>query len=247
MSKSFGEQRARKDHLLRSGGLGGEIADLRADVEEGMDNNEARAGFPELDWIDGTPPAAAGGTVVLKGRNLLQGQTFDSLTLGAGTSELIFTAVKPGDSGFKVLLTDTGSISAAFANGLLTVGHDAGVSTADAVATAINVAATNVGQIRCVSGGVGTAIVPSTDSVDGDALVGGVGDHAGNKVEVSGVEALPLHATGTSPAATWADDAISVVVPDLTAEGDARAASDIVATRIQSNGVQSAPISSVLG
>lgn len=245
-SKSFGNQAAAKPHLVRgSGGLAGEVADLRNDAEEGFQANEARTGFPELDWLDGAGPAALGSDVVLRGRNLLQGQTFDSLTLGTGTSELVFTALKPGDSGWKVKMTDTGALTVSFAAGVLTITFNGGVTTADALATAVNAEATNVGKIRCVSGGVGTTLVATTATA-GDPLAGGAGDFAGNKVEVGGVEALPTHATGTGPAATWADGVITATVPDLTAEAVPLAAADVVALRVQSNGVQSDQLSDAL-
>lgn len=245
-SKAFGAQKAAKPHLVRgSGGVAGEVSDLRGDAEVGFQNSEAREGYPELDWIDGAGPAAAGSNVVLRGRALLQGQTFDSLTLGTGTSELIFTNLKPGKSGWKVKLTDTGSLTVTFAAGVLTITIDGGSTTAAAVATAVNAEATNVGKIRCVSGGTGTALVETT-AADGDLLTGGAGDFAGNKVEVGGVEALPVHATGTSPAATWADLTISVTVPNLTAESVPLAAADVVALRVQSDGIQTAPLSDAL-
>jgi hypothetical protein len=60
-SKAFGSQRAAKAHLVRgSGGLAGEIGDLRADVEEGFQNLEERAGFPELDYVDGPGRSISG-------------------------------------------------------------------------------------------------------------------------------------------------------------------------------------------
>ena len=99
-SRAFGSQRAYKQHLtLGKGGLAGEITDLRNDVEEGFQNFEKRASFPEISYIDGTGPAAAGGDMILKGTNLLQGQTFDALTLWEGTSAVVITCLTPGDSG----------------------------------------------------------------------------------------------------------------------------------------------------
>ena len=242
-SKAFGSEKAAKPHLTQGkGGVAGEVDDLRKDVEDGFLTTEARTGFPELDWIDGTGPSASGGTVILKGRNLLQGQTFDSITFGTGTSELVFTAMRPGDSGYKILLQDTGSLTVGFSGDTLTVTYDGGTSTADAIATAVNAEATNVGVIRCVSGGTGTTIVASTDQTNGDAMTGGTGDHPGNNLEVAGAACAPLHATGTSPAATWADGEISITVPSLTG----RAAADVVALRVQSNGIWTQALSDAL-
>lgn len=244
-SKSFGTQRAYKQHLtLGKGGLAGEIGDLRSDVEEGFQNNEQKAGFPSLDWVDGGAFAAAGGTAVLKGAALLQDQTFDTLQLTEGSAQLDLHPLKPGDSGITVeVIAGTGSLAVAYANKKLTVTLASGGSTDDAIATAINGASSQAkGHVRAVSAGGGsfTAAVAET------AMAGGNGYYAGNAVKVSGVEALPLHATGTSPAATWTDTQISVTVPDLTAETDARAADDIAAVSVMSDGVKSSELAVVL-
>lgn len=117
-SKSFGSERAFKAHLLQAGGLAGEVRDLRGDVEEGFQNNEARASFPHLDWLDDTTGAllAAGGPIKLLGRNLWQDQTFDTVTLGTGTAGVIFTMLKPGESNtyVKIVQGAGGSATAAF-------------------------------------------------------------------------------------------------------------------------------------
>jgi hypothetical protein len=106
-SKSFGAQQDVIAHLTEGKqGIPGELWDLRLDVEQGFKNNEARLGFPELDWLDGAEPADTATAVVLRGRKLNQGQTFDTLTLAAGAAagagKLIITTMKPGDSGIKV-------------------------------------------------------------------------------------------------------------------------------------------------
>ena len=115
-SKSFGTQHEKVAHLTQGKqGLPGEIYELRLDVEQGFENNEARVGFPELDWLVGSEPAAAGATVVFRGRNLNQGQTFDTLTLSSSTAQLLITAMKPGDSGIKVkVLAASGAASVAY-------------------------------------------------------------------------------------------------------------------------------------
>jgi len=117
-SKSFGAERAFRQHILMGHGLAREVVDLRADVEEGFQNNEARASFPHLDWLDATTGVllAAGGPIKLLGRNLWQDQTFDTLTLGTGTAGVIFTMLKPGDSNtfVKIVQGAGGSATAAF-------------------------------------------------------------------------------------------------------------------------------------
>lgn len=205
---------------------------LEAERIAGNLSYDFSASTPKVEWIDGGAPAALGGTMIIKGSDLLQGQTFDELVHGVGTSSLTFAPMKPGASNLKVKITDTGSVTAALASGVLSIGYDAGVSDADAIATAVNAAASCTGIIRCVSGGAGTTIAELAETT----LSGGEGAYTDNKVTVSGVECLPLHATGTSPAATWADGQISVTVPDLTAETDARAAGDIARVAVESDG-----------
>ena len=213
-SKAFGSQRAAKAHLVRgTGGLSGEIVDLRADVEEGFQNLEERAGYPELDYVDGAGPAAAGGDMVLVGRNLLQGQSFDTITLTEGAASLQLWPVKPGDSGITVVMTvGAGGLVVTYnpATKVLTIELAAAGSSDDAVATAINAnAAQTDGHIRATSaaGGNFTAAQAS------QAMTGGVGDYAGNVVMVAGKEALPKNAAGTTSAAVWTDTQVDVTVP----------------------------------
>jgi hypothetical protein len=201
------------------------------------------SGLPELDWLDSTI-AAAGSTGVLRGRNLLQGQTFDTVRFGTGTSQLDFTAMKPGVSGFSVVIVaGAGALSAVIAGSLLTVTLAVGGNTADEVATEVNKALPNTckGVIRCVSGGAGAAAAHTVV-----VMAGGAGLYSGNKVLVSGAESLPLHATGTTPAATWEDTVISVTVPALTGLSPARAAGDAAALQVQSNGLTTHQVTAIL-
>jgi len=221
--------------------MGKEIRDLRADVEEGFQNNEAKAGFPALDWLDVTTGAllAAGGDIKILGRNLLQSQTFDTLTLGLTTAGVVVTCLKPGDSGFSMkIVQGAGALSAAFASGLLTVTLAAAGSTATQVVAAINALPACIGVIfaAVLSGGGGTVLVAAET-----ALAGGAGFYAGNKILVSGVEALPKHA-----ASSWSNTAIIVTVPALTGETPARAAGDIVNVVVESDGIFSEALSGVL-
>jgi len=216
-SKAFGSQRARKAHLLLgTGGLSGEISDLRNDVEEGMQNFEGRVGFPEIDYIDGAGPAAAGGDMVIVGRNLLQGQTWDNLTLWAGTSAVSITALTPGDSPFTIEITDGATAGSEVVTKTLNafvIQIEVGVSTANQIATAINAnGADSDGYLRAASGGTGT-----TNAVAAAApMTGGVGDFDGNVVRVGGFVCLPANTPGTAGIATWINAGITVTVPALS-------------------------------
>lgn len=247
-SKTFGPETARRPHLVTpgKGGVAGEVADLRMDVETAIEKLELRTGQPELDWLDITGGAllAAGGDIVLEGRNLLQGQTFATLTLGTGTSEIVITAHKPGLAGndFTVEVTASGGGETAVLTGsALVLDVDDGTSTADAIVTLINAAAATCdGYLRAVSGGVGT-VHPVAAAAN---LAGGNGD--GLTVLVSGVEALPAN-NGTTSSVTSVDDGtITCTVPALTGETPARAAADIVGIIIESDGLRTQQLSGVL-
>lgn len=216
-SKAFGSQRAYKKHLTQGkGGLAGELVDLRNDVEEGFQNLEARAGFPFLDFVDGAGPAAAGADMALVGRNLLQDQSFDELALWLTTSMVTITALKPGDSGFTIEITDgatAGSEVVTKTGNAFVIQIEAGVSTADQIATAINAdGADSDGYLRAASGGAGD--VNAVAAVAN--MAGGVGDFAGNSVYAAGKECLPANTTGTAGAAAWTDTGVTVTVPALT-------------------------------
>lgn len=236
-SKSFGAARALKAHLMQqTGGLSAEINDLRKDVEEGFQNNEAKSGFPTLDALDpGTLLAAGQASFVMAGRNLLQGQTFDTLTSGLTTAGFVVTMLKPGDSGVRLkVVQGTGALAAALANGLLTVTLDVGGSTATQVVAAINAEATCIGIVHAavLSGGGGTVLIAAEAP-----LAGGVGDYDGNNVYINGQSCDPVQA-----AAQWTNTSITVLVPALTG----RVATDIVAVVVESNGVMTGQLSAVL-
>lgn len=237
-SKSFGATRAFRQHILAGHGVGAEIRDLRSDVEEGFQNNEARASFPHLDWLDdGTTLKAAGGDVKILGRNLLQGQTFDVLSFGLTTAKVDLAVLKPGASGFSAeIVQGTGALAAAFAGGVLTITLAAAGSTSNAVAAAVNAEPTCVGIILATGHGVGTVLVAAETE-----FAGGEGLYAGNQILVSGSEALPKHAAGL-----WTEDTITVTVPALTGLTPARAAGDIVNIVVSSDGIHSEPLSGVL-
>lgn len=224
-SKAFGSQRAKKAHLMRgTGGLSAEIADVRADVEEGFQNLEERTGYPELDFHDLTDGAiaAAGGDVTLIGRELLQGQTFDKLNVVEGAFDMLIECLKPGKSGISVIFeTGAGALAVSLAADLLTVTLPvAGQDTADNIATAINADAANCnGVLRAnvVAGGMLTQAGLGAVALP---LAGGVGDYAGNKVMVGGIEALPQNETGTTSVAKWTDTSLKVTTPAVGGVGD---------------------------
>jgi hypothetical protein len=239
-SKAFGSQRGRKAHLtLGKTGLAGEIADLRNDVEEGFQNAEGREDFPELDFIDGGAPAAAGGDAVLVGRNLLQGQTFDTIKLTEGAAELDLWPVKPGDSGITVEMTvGVGALAVSYnpATKVLTIELAAAGSSDDAIATAINAdAADTDGHIRATSAAGGNFTLAQASQ----ALTGGEGDYEGNVVMVAGKEALPKNAAGTTSVAVWTDTQVDVTVPALAPA----VAGDIAQLSLASDGTNAQALS----
>jgi hypothetical protein len=242
-SKSFGNQRARLPHLVRgTGGVAGEVSDLRGDIEEGFQAMENRTGYPELDFHDLTDGAvaAAGGDITLIGRNMLDSQTFDELVLWLTTSEIVITCLKPGDSGFTIEITDGATAGSEV---VTKTGDDweiqiqVGVSTANQIATAINLnAADSDGYLRAASGGAGVvnAIAAAT------AMAGGVGDFANNKIMVGGLEALPINTPGTAGAAAWTDTSVKVTSPAVGGAGDhAQITAEV-------NGARTQPLSAVL-
>lgn len=235
-SKAFGSSRAKKAHLVRAGGgLKGEIADLRADVEEGFQNLEERADFPQVYYVDGAGPSAAGADMILKGANFLQGQSFDELALWEGTSMVTITCLKPGDSPFTIEVEDSvlaGSEAVVKTDNAFLIKIEAGVSTAEQIATAINAdGADSDGYLRAAAGGSGAvnAIAAAT------AMAGGVGTFAENVVKVGGVECLPANTPGTAGAAAWTDDTLTVTVPALAPI----VATDQAALTVMSDGTSS--------
>lgn len=239
-SKSFGAQRAMKAHLLRgTGGLQAEVQDVRNDTEEGFQALENRTGFPEMDAIDGDGPSAAGGDMVLVGRELLQGQSFDALALWLTTSMVTITCLKPGNSGFTIQVTGggtAGSETVTKTGNLFVIDIEPTVSTANQIATAINAnGADSDGYLRAASGGAGTTNAIAAAA----AMTSGVGDFANNKVMVGGLEALPANTPGTAGAAAWTDTGITVTVPVLTS----LVSTDKVQITVESNGVRADALS----
>jgi hypothetical protein len=243
-SVAFSGERPQKPHLLRgTGGLQAEVQDVRNDVEAGFQSIEEFAGMPELDYVDGTMPAAAGGDFVLAGRALLQGQTFDTLTLWLTTSEVVITCLTPGDSEFTIQITTgatAGSEVVTKTVNAWVIQIEAGVSTANQIATAINAdAADSDGYLWAVSGGAGdvnaiAAVTPMT---------GGAGDFADNFVMCAGKACLPANTTGATGVAAWSATEITATAPALTPA----AASDAASVSATVWGKKSSTVTAVLG
>jgi hypothetical protein len=173
---------------------------------------------PQLTGLNTDGILADGGTMALSGTNLLHGsQTFDTLTLGITTAAVQFNAMTPGDSGISVVITQgAGALAVTYAASLLTVELAVGGSTSDEVATAVNAADSQAkGIVRCTGAGGGTVLVAAST-----VMAGGFGTYSRNIVTVGGVACLPLHATGTAPAATWTATSISVTVPASSISND---------------------------
>jgi hypothetical protein len=236
-SRAFSAQRAKKAHLLRgSGGIQAEVADLRDDVEVGFQVAESKTGHPILDALDpGTLLAAGQASFKIVGRNLLQGQTFDTLASGADNAAVTVTALKPGVSGLSLAIVQgAGALAAELADDVLTVTLAAANSTATEVAAAINAEATCIGVIHAVAGGTGADDVLVAAETP---LAGGAGYYAGNTVTINGQSCNPVQA-----ATMWTDTAITVLVPALTG----RVATDIVGVMVSSDGVVSNTLCAVL-
>lgn len=213
-SRAFGSQRAYKKHLvLGKGGIAGEIVDLRADVEEGFQNFEGRSDFPELDAVSGNGPAAVGGDMVLVGRELLQGQTFDKVNVVEGSADLLLEMLKPGNSGCTVEVeVGAGALGIVLVPRKLTITLAAAGSTVAAVATAINAdGADTDGFIRAnedVAGNLTAAVAEQN-------FTGGVGDYDGNVVRAAGSECPPANQAGATSSAKWTATQLTVTVPAL--------------------------------
>lgn len=246
VSKAFGAERAKRAGYAEAykGGAPGEIGDLRGDTERAMSRLEGRDSaleYPELDWLDGAV-TAAGGDSVLKGRFLLQGQAFASVTV-ATSLELI--AVKPGSAGndFTVTVVDTGvgGLTITMVGNDLTIDQGGSASTEDTIATAINNATADTYQLIRANSGGGAAPTAAAQA----SFTGGAGE--GWECLVSGVEASIKHDVGAATSgANLTEDAVTVTVPDLTAETDARAATDTAAITIKSDGVMTQSLAAVL-
>jgi hypothetical protein len=198
---------------------------------------------PELDYHDvvgSAAIAAAGGDIKLVGRNLLQSQTFDSLSRTEGSASFQVYALKPGVSGITCQVTvGAGGLVVTFnpGTGALVIELAAAGSSDDAIATAINADISQAnGYIRAVSSSGGNFTLAQAQT----ALSGGAGDYANNEVIVGGLEALPANETGVNAAQKWND---TDIVCTTQAVG---AATDVVTVAIKSNGVWTQSLSEAL-
>jgi hypothetical protein len=246
-SKAFGSQRGQKEHLTKGkGGVAGEVEDLRNDVEEGFQNFEARIGYPELDLHDQSVSdvVAAGGDIVLVGRELLQGQTFDKINITEGTVDLLIEMLKPGKSNVRVVFTTgAGGLVIDLTNDLLTIELPAaGQDTVDNIATAINAdGADTEGIIRAsMVAGTGNNITQAGQGTAEIPLAGGDGDYDYNKVMVGGLEALPANETGTTSVAKWTNTSLKVTTQAVGA------AADHVQITVMSDGKRTQALTAVL-
>jgi hypothetical protein len=238
-SKSFSSQNPRIPHLLLGGGMGKEVRDVRSDVDtalEALESRDATLEYPELDWLDGAI-TAAGADIVLKERNLLQGQEFATLTLFTGTSELIFRALTPGAAGndLTIEIQDTGSLTVTKTDDAVVITINLGTTTADEIATLVNTADEDTdGYLTCNGGGAGVAqaVTAATN------MAGGTG--SGFVCRVGGLVALPAN-TQTADGA----DAITDTQATMTSPA-VGAASDVVQITVCSNNVYTQPLSGVL-
>lgn len=243
-SKSFGDKEPIKEHLVRyregGGGVGQEVADLRRDVNEAFVTLEAGTDMPRITWIQTDQEAfnSEGGTLYIKGTDLLAGQTFDNYTHGTGNAELMFEAMRPGNSGISVEIVDTGALSVAYAGGKLTVNINAGATTANDVAGAVNaIDAASYQIIRCVAGGTGAGNPAALTETE---LTGGGSESpTGFYAYLCGQSLPPYHEASTTPAAPLTATECKVVVPDLTALSTARRVDDPLALHVVARGVSS--------
>lgn len=222
------------DHL--AGHLGG--------IDNELGTIYARTGAPELFAYDngGTSTlTATGQDAVIAGDNMLQGQTFASVTLGAS---LDIIAEEPGTPGnaLSVEVVDTGGAgpsTVAYAVGVLTIDLVGLTPDEDAIAVLVNTSGAWDGILRANSGGgAAFGVVAATP------LTGGVG--SGFTVYAAGEECLPTAEAGGAATSTaaLADDVINITTPDLTASGFA--AGDVAQITLESNGVRSQSMSLVL-
>lgn len=190
--------------------------------------------------VGGATVKAAGGDINLIGQNLLQSQTFDTLTVTEGSASLVLAALKPGDSGITVeLIKGVGGASVAFnpGTGALVIDIGSAGSSDDALATLVNAnAAATDGYVRATSAAGGNF----TSVQSAAPMTGGVGNYANNKVMVSGLEALPINEPGTTTTAKWGDTSIFCTTQAVGL------ATDVVTIAVQSNALWSRQLSAVL-
>jgi hypothetical protein len=221
-----------------------ELIDLANELEDKVDRTTLH---PEITGIRPAagPTLAADGSenFTILGTNLLQGQSFASITLGAS---LVIYAEVPGVAGnsLGVRVIDSagvGGLAVTYAAGILTIDLDGATPTEDQIATAINTAGTWTGILRANSGGgaaFGTAVLRY--------LTGGVG--TGVTVKLGGVTCPPAGATGAGATSTasLSNTALVLNPTAFTGATPALAANDEAVGWVLSNGKYSNSCSVVL-
>jgi len=191
MSRPMRDQGPNRPHLVRgSGGIAGEISDLRGDVDGAFDELENR---PTLTRVTGgsTALSIAGLPTAkpLVGVGLLGGKVQGSLVINEGTTaELTFTAQRPGTPGnaLTVQVVDSagGGLAVSVALGVIEI--DLGGATPDAatILAALDADADILDLIDTAHDGVAGAGLPLIMAA-ALPLAGGTGD--GFVVSVNGV------------------------------------------------------------
>jgi hypothetical protein len=156
-SKAFSGQHPARPHLIKNKrGVAGEVWDTRTDVDsalEILESRDAALEYPELDYIDGAGPAAAGADMAMVGRFLLQGQTFASLSLGASLDIIMRVPGEAGNLESVEVVDVTGAgLVVSYAANKLTIDLGAATPDEDTIATAVN-AALVASPMRANSGG----------------------------------------------------------------------------------------------
>jgi hypothetical protein len=201
-------------------------------------------GAPTLDrqdLVNGAALSYLGGDILLIGRNLLQGQTFDDIVIteGAGpyTASLQIAALKPGDSGYSVEIVIGTPFSVNLVGKKLTITILAAGTSDAAIATEINKdGGACEGILRGNSPGLGNFVAAHGET----PLAGGTGDYDHNIITVGGLEALPANEPGSVSYAKWDDTSIICTTQPVGFYGD------IVTVHIQSNGLWTYQLSAVL-
>lgn len=185
-SRAFGDQRAAKAHLQRgTGGLQGEISDLRSDTDVAFGRGEAQTGYPSLVGIQAASITAAGSADITLVGTGLDGQGIATISHGTGLSQLDFFGLEGFDSnrlGIELINPAAPSSALAILGYAqfgkrevlqISLGTDAGSalnSSADDVRNLIRNDATASARLAVTSGGSGIVnILAATD------LVGGLG------------------------------------------------------------------------
>lgn len=237
-SNSFSGEAAVDPARLPDRSFGGETLDLRNDVEDAFNTLEGRLGiFPEVDYLD---LGAAGGItadgsvdIVCKGRNLLNGSDFATVTIAGLTLDAVIPGT--GANAYSVEIIDSAggglTLDMTTDPDKLVIDQGGSGSDEDTIATAINNAgADSFGKIRANSAGGGAMAVAAEVP-----LVGGVGDDF--SATIVGIACPLLHPVGAATAAaSISNTTITLNPPALTSGG--AAAGDVGKVQLTCNGVR---------